>query len=208
MVSYSPLYHPASLGACEREHKEIKHGLKAALVEMGQQHQSRWMDALPFVMLGRHTVYQPALGTSAAEVVLGECPTIPGDLVTHSPEGTNIQHLLDQLRAKAAKPTAPTVVPPQPVYFPATAETCTHVMVEVAKKTPLGPTYRGPFEIIERLGDSCLKVKVGDYVSGKPRFEVVHWNNCQPAPVDENTIMDQRPTLGRPPNRQVNSEES
>ena len=85
VVSYSPLYHPASLGACEREHKEIKHGLKAALVEMGQQHQSRWIDILPWVILGRHTVYQPALGASAAESVLGECPPITGVLVTHEP---------------------------------------------------------------------------------------------------------------------------
>ena len=43
-------------------HRDLKVGLKTCLLEMADQHQTQWQDALPWVLLGRHTSYQPDLG--------------------------------------------------------------------------------------------------------------------------------------------------
>ena len=86
---------------------------------------------------------------------------------------------------------------PKPVYWPAAAEKASHVYVEVAKKTPLGPNFDGPFEILERINDTSIRLKVGEYTNGQPRTEVRHWHSCQPykfQPTEEVS----RPTLGRP----------
>ena len=39
-VTYSALYRPQAIGLLERQHRSIKDSLKAAIVEMGQQHQA------------------------------------------------------------------------------------------------------------------------------------------------------------------------
>ena len=52
-VKYSALYRPQSVGMLERQHQGLKNSLKAALIDMGDTHQSKWLDFLPFVLLGR-----------------------------------------------------------------------------------------------------------------------------------------------------------
>ena len=200
IVSYTPTFHPASLGHLERQHREIKKGLKASLLRMGDEHQDRWMEALPWCMLSRHTVYQPDLDASAAEMVMGQCPIIPGDIARSSnPSFPDIKTLLQSLRQNASKePVQTSFHGRQPVYWPTSAEKASHVWVQVGKPTPLGPQFRGPYPITQRLGKSCLEVQVGEYVNGEPRLDVVHWNNCQPAVVKPGAPNATRPKLGRP----------
>ena len=57
-VKYSALYRPQSIGMLERQHQGLKHSLKAALLDMGETHQSKWLDFLPFVLLGRRVAFQ------------------------------------------------------------------------------------------------------------------------------------------------------
>merc|ERR1711951_38473 len=80
VVNYTPLYHPASLGGLERQHRDIKASLNAVLYHMGDQHGSRWLSALPWVLLGRRSAYQQDLGTSPAELAFGQTPLVPGAL--------------------------------------------------------------------------------------------------------------------------------
>ena len=80
-VAYTPPYHSSLLGGVERQHKDLKTGLKASLMDMGDQYGEKWMDRLPWVLLGRRTTYQPALKATPAEMVLGSNPTIPGDVI-------------------------------------------------------------------------------------------------------------------------------
>ena len=88
-VAYTPPYHPASLGHIERQHKDIKVGLKTALYAMGDKHGKNWLSHLPWVLLARRTALQPDLGTSPAEMTLGMHPRLPpaslGSRVNHSP---------------------------------------------------------------------------------------------------------------------------
>ena len=167
---------------------------------MGDQHGENWLRALPWVLLGRRTAFQPDLGTSSAELVLGDTPSVPGDLVGADINGDeNIPQLLERLRAKAGRPPVQTAhhSPPKP-YLPAAMANATHVYVRKGKDTPLGPKFRGPYLILERQGESCLKVRTGSFVNGRPREETVHWNNCKIAYFWENPFEVDRPTLGRP----------
>ena len=70
-VKYSALYRPQGIGMLERQHRSIKTSLKAAIEEMVDKHEHKWMDHLPWVLLGRRTALQPDVGASASELALG-----------------------------------------------------------------------------------------------------------------------------------------
>ena len=149
---------------------------------MADKSGSRWLQALPWSILGRNTAYQPDLGTSPAELVFGAMPRLPGELIDPEP-GVPLDQLLDTLRTKAARDPTPTSHHRElPVHLPQAAMDCTHVWVKIGKPKPLGPLWEGPYPIIERIGKSVLKVRVGNWASGQPRHELQHWNNCFPSP--------------------------
>ena len=80
----------------------------------------------------------------------------------------------------------------------AKAWTCSiHVWTKVQKPTPLGRRWDGPYKILERLGDTSLKIQVGEFASGQPRSEIRHWRSCQPADFEPEETAE-RPKLGRP----------
>ena len=149
---------------------------------MATTHQSRWSEALPWVLLSRRTDYQPDLGACPAELVLGQVPRVPGDLVEFEDEPA-IPELLEKLRKNAAREPVQTAHHNKPqVHMPKDTQNCTQVWVKKGKPTILGPIFEGPYEIKERLGQSCLQLRTGSWTSGEPRMEVAHWNNCAPAP--------------------------
>ena len=167
---------------------------------MGNDSADKWLSKLPWVLLGRRTAFQQALGCSPGELVLGTNPTVPGDIVGDpGPPLSNaqIKELLEALRQQAAAPpTQTTHNRAQPVYMPDLSRT-THI--KLGKPKPLGKQYEGPFEITERLGTSCIRIRVGSYANGDPRYEVQHWSNCRPAAIEQNTGPATRPSRGRPP---------
>ena len=61
----------------------------------------------------------------------------------------------------------------------------------------MGPRFDGPFLIVERLSNSCLKVKVGLYANGDPKFEMQHLSNCKAVALGTDTTPAQRPLVGR-----------
>ena len=73
----------------------------------------------------------------------------------------------------------------------------------------MGSNFDGPFEIVERMGSSCVKVRVGSYANGKPRLEVQHWSNCKPAVLAQGAQEGQKVARGRkkkPPDITTNVE--
>ena len=200
IVSYTPPLHPSSLGHLERMHRDLKYGLKTSLIDMANKYKDLWCDALPWVLLGRHASYQPDLGASPAEMVFGTCLKLPGDLVRDGdPTEADVTNLVDVLRMKADRPPVQTAHHRQvPEYWPASAAKATHVFLKKGKLTPLGATFEGPFEIVRKIGDSCMEVKVGLFRSGHPRIITAHWNNVRPAVLKPGTPLASRVPLGRP----------
>ena len=198
IVSYSPIYRPAAVGHIERQHRELKTGIRAVLVEMAETHQEDWMSILPWTVLGRNTTFQPDLGASPAELAFGCEPRLPGDVAVSQEEPLDVPKLLAELRANAAKKPVETALHTKPKpYFPPAAQNAELVWTKRQKRTPLDPLWDGPYPIVKKLGKSCLKMKVGMTVAGHPRTQVVHWSNCKPAePGDLEPA--QRPALGRP----------
>ena len=83
--------------------------------------------------------------------------------------------------------------------MPPDTATATQVWTKRAKKGPLDPSYDGPYDIVERLGDSSLRIKVGEYADGRDRTEVRHWSSCYPMKPDSHLESTTRPALGRKP---------
>ena len=200
IVSYTPTYHSASLGHLERQHRDIKQGLRACLMEMGDQHGTKWPQALPWVLLHKRVAFQPDLGASPAELVFGDVLTIPGDLTgAHLEKDSSLPHLLDRLRKNAARAPVQTSHHAQPKEnIPADIETATHVYVKKPKPCPLGRKYDGPLFITSREGNSCIKVRRGYYANGKPREDLIHWDNAKPAYFLDEPFTNEGPSLGRP----------
>ena len=155
------------------------------------------------MLLGLRTAFQADLNTTSAELVLGTNPTIPGALVGEpGPEPTSQQltQLLESLRQRAAQPALPTTSHQHPpVNVPADLDRVTHVRIKRHKLGPLQHAYEGPFPIVERVGGSCIRVRVGSYADGRPRMELHHWANAKPAILAPETPVAERVALGRKP---------
>ena len=157
------------------------------------------MECLPWVMLGRNTTWNPKLQASPSELVFGEVPLLPGDLSV-DPPGEHLEQLLNRLRRNADRDPVQTSMHKETTpYMPNTTRTASHVYVRVQKPTPTGPLFKGPYEIVDRIGNSSITVSMGDYANGKPRTELHSWRNCQPAHLRPGTESATAPKLGRKP---------
>ena len=164
---------------------------------MGEEYQSQWTDILPWVLLGRRTSYHEELKATPSQMLFGEDPPLPGELrPLHNSE--NLQQILEKAKANVNRPLPQTQLHrTAKQYMPPATQTAKQVYVKCAKPTPLGPRYDGPYNIVERLGDSALKLHTGNFVSGKPRTKVRHWNTCHPLDPSLQLPAASRPTLGR-----------
>ena len=69
---------------------------------MGDEFQSNWMRALPFVLLSRRTSYHNIIKATPAQLVFGEDPRLPGDL-TPLQEGQTSAQLLSTTTANVSR---------------------------------------------------------------------------------------------------------
>ena len=169
---------------------------------MGDKHQERWMDFLPYVLLGKKVTYQPDLGTSAAELTLGGSPVLPGVVVpdVNPSERKSNHELLKTLQTKASVPAVPMSRhsgPPE-VYEPPDFHSATHVYIKIDKPNNLGEKWQGPFIIVDRPTNTTVTIRVGYDKDGFPRLECHHWNNCRIAYLHPDVQDAQRPQRGRP----------
>ena len=75
----------------------------------------------------------------------------------------------------------------------------THVYLKSDNPQGLQPRWHGPYPISKRLGTTTIEVKTGTYANGSSRLECHSWNNAKPAYLADDTVIAQRPKLGRPP---------
>ena len=197
-VEFTPPYHAQSLGSVERQHRDLKVGLRARLLDSGGGND--WFHHLPDVLLGRATAYQKRLRTSSAMVVYGVPLQVPGDLLRPTAEGTelDVQAVVDRMQTAAAQTPPPTTDFHYDVHFPESAARATAVFVKTVK-SGLGPLKSGPYPIVKREGKSALVLDYGKDAGGQARHKVQHWANCQPANLADDAELATAPRRGRKP---------
>ena len=190
------------MGMLERQHRGLKDSLKAALVDMGDTHQERWLDALPFVLLGKNVAFQPDLDASPSELCFGTNVRIPGQILHDPgslPDSSTLQEILKAVRTntlREAKQPSRHNPPEKPLED--LPEDVTEVYARQHKTTGLQTPFEGPFKIHKRLTKSVIQLEVGVYKDGSKRFELRHLNDLRLAHPDSMAAPAQRPKLGRP----------
>merc|ERR1711990_693777 len=104
------LYSPMSNSMVERQHLNLKNSLKSALLDMGNAHQDKWVDQLPWTLLARRVALHQDVGASPSELVFGKVPLIPGVIAKEGMEMTTpqLRDLLTNLQRKSALPAVQT----------------------------------------------------------------------------------------------------
>ena len=147
-VKYSALYRPEAIGMLERQHRGLKDSLKAALIDMGEKHQDKWLDFLPFVLLGRRVAFQPDMGASASEMTFGKNVTVPGE-VLHDPDTIEGEEayktLLNLVKTNTDRPVSQPSRHAKPeVPLHGIADDVTHVYTRQHQTTGLQSHFEGP----------------------------------------------------------------
>ena len=201
-VNFTPAYHASTNGAIERRHQTVKNALKASLVDMGNSHGDKWASALPWVLMGKRTAFQPDLDTSAALLTLGKSPQLPSQLLGDPGPPLNsleIKSLLEELYKMSANPALQTSTVTSPIDIEFTNK-ATHVYVKIDNPTGLSGRFEGPYEIVSRPSRSQVEVRVGSFASGAPRLQTYSWSSCKVAHLRQGQPEGSRPALGRKPN--------
>lgn len=190
-LSYTTAYHPQSNGMVERFHRRLKEALKSRLND------ARWINQLPWVLLGLRTTVKEDIGASPAEMVYGSAISIPGEFlpatVSTTSEAEHIQQLRDIVGNLKPTPTSHH----QPNQLSPTPGTLTAEYVFLRRDMHRGPLvrpYDGPFKVINH-GEKLVKIQVGN------RTETVSIDRCKPAHLDptEDIPSPTLPRRGRPP---------
>ena len=201
-VEFTPRYRPQANAGVERQHQSLKNSLKATLLELGDKHREKWVDVLPWVLLGRRSAFQEDLGTSPFQLTFGQAPVLPGSLVGDPgpiPTKPELQELLASLEAAADVPAVPmSRHGAGPKVYSKDIDKASHVYLKLDNPLGLQHRYHGPYYINKRTGDTTIEVKTGTFKSGTDRLELHSWNNAKPAYMSEDTPVAERPKLGRP----------
>ena len=206
-VNYSALYRPESQGLLERQHRDIKESLKAAIEDMVDKHQGKWLDQLPFVLLGKRVALQPDLGASPSELAFGLNVRIPGQILRDPGEletEEELRSLLEQVRRNTNNPPVQTsrhIQPEKPLA--SIPDNVTHVYTRQHKAVGLQTPWEGPFRIESRPSRSTVQLDVGTYKNGEKRYEIRHFNDLKLAHPDSAAAEAVRPKLGRPPKTSI-----
>ena len=188
-VNFTALYSPMTNAMVERQHQSIKNSLKAALLEMGDAHQDKWADQLPWTLLSRRVALHQDSGTSSSELVYGKSPIIPGALLQPAEEMSQnqLRDLLKNLQSKSSTPAVQTSthLPPPSSPDAELPPGTTHVMARQHKTLGLDPSYQGPFRLLEQVSRSQVKIQIGHNRDGSIRTELRRLQDIKPADVAE-----------------------
>ena len=170
---------------------------------MGNTHQDKWVDQLPWTLLSRRVAVHSDIGASPSELVFGKTPVIPGAIVQTGQGMSNdqLRDLLTNLQKKSALPAVQTSSHQPPPSLP-DAELppgTTHVFTKNHKTLGLDSSWSGPFPILEHISRSQIKIKVGLTKDGQVRSEIRRLHDVKPAFIADDVVPAERPRRGRKP---------
>lgn len=146
-------YNPKANGIIERWHRTIKSAIKCHKTD-------KWMDVLPFVLLGLRSIHKEDLGATSAELVYGTTLRLPSEFFHDSGTDCNAPDYVTKIKncLQDIKPVQTSKHTSRSVFVEQRLNTCSHVFVRTdAVRTPLQPTYKGPFPVSERR-DKYFKI--------------------------------------------------
>ena len=175
-IHHTTSYHPQSNGILERWHRALKASLRARLTG------PRWIEQLPWVMLGLRTAPKEDLATSPADIIYRHSLKVPGDVLQPPPSRSE-----------------PPCVPQHPIHHdrpgPSVAKQLLdspYVFVRVdSHRGPLERPYNGPFKVIHKDEKTFLLDFGG-------RCDRVSIDRLKPAPMPQQTRSGR---IIKPPNR-------
>ncbi|KOC60712.1 Gag-Pol polyprotein [Habropoda laboriosa] len=150
-------YHPAANGMVERVHLQIK-----AAIKCHQTH--KWAEILPIVLLGIRTAWKEDLGATPSQMLYGANIRLPGEFFKPSTATTALSNFVTQLRREMKQlQLAPgSRHSTRSTFVYKELSTSQYVFLRHdATRTPLQPTYDGPYEVLER-GSKTFVIKVND----------------------------------------------
>nr|VZI27955.1 unnamed protein product [Spirometra erinaceieuropaei] len=151
-------YHIADNGMVERFHRLLKTALHAI------EDPGNWSDNLPLALLGIRAALKSDLGRSAAGLLFGTTPRLPGELVTPTSRGAVSPNNFE-LRLRQFMRLPSPVTPRTPVtesYTEKDLDNCTHVFVLCDRVCqPLESLCKGPFRVLARNVKVC-RILCGD----------------------------------------------
>ena len=173
-------YHPCANGLVERFHRQLKASLAMS------QNPNNWVDNLPLILLSIRNVTKEDLGCTPAELVFGTSLSLPGQYFeqnTHAqPTSPFVQQLITKMSNFQFTPTRHTTTQ---TFAPKHLNDCEFVFIRKdSVKTPLTPSYQGPYKVIDRA-DKYFTVQKGH------KTDTVSVDRLKPAFIDRTDQVDQ-----------------
>ena len=138
-------YHPAANGMVERLHRQLKAAIKC-------YENDGWAEVLPIVLLGIRSAIKEDLKASSSELLYGTTLRLPGEFFQTSNKESTSDFVKDLRRKmRLLKPVPGTRHGTRKTFIFKELSSSPFVFVRHdAIRTPLQPTYDGPFEVAER----------------------------------------------------------
>ncbi|KAK3759769.1 hypothetical protein RRG08_041727 [Elysia crispata] len=155
-LHHTSAYHPQENEMIERFHRTLKTALKACLTA------PKWVEELPWLLLGLRTTPKEDLGYSSAELVYSEPLTIPSELVppksAKSMDDLPLSFRLNILLCAPRPASHHTSALP---YLSPSLSAAKHVYVrQDGTKGPLQRPYSGPYAVLTP-GDKTFLIDIG-----------------------------------------------
>ena len=143
-------YHPQHNGKVERMHRSLKDAIRSRL-----NGRKMWLNELPWALLGLRACPNGDTGISPAQMVMGQQPDLPGQIVMPKENISDPSDFAKELHKSLS--SQPVVKNPwhggekRRAYIPEGLKSCKYVLLRVdATKPSLSLRYRGPYQVLRR----------------------------------------------------------
>jgi len=189
--SLTTAFHPQSNGLVERMHRRLKDALRARLAG------PRWLEHLPWVLLGLRSAPGEASAVSPASSVYGAELCLPGEFldVPDPPSPSFLDDLRRRLDQSAPVPVRHNLTSSPPSSSGALADLLSSEFVFVRRDghvPALTPLYEGPYRVLSK-SDRVFRILIGS------KADSVAVSRLKPAYLPAGAGPALPPARGRPP---------
>lgn len=182
-------YHPCANGLVERFHRQLKTSLAMS------PNSTNWVDNLPLILLSIRNVTKEDLGCTPAELVFGTSLSLPGQYFEQNTNSQPTSPFVQQLKTKMSNfQFTPTRHTTKQLFTPKHLDDCDFIFIRKdSVKTPLTPSYQGPYRVIDRA-EKYFTVQKGH------KKDTVSIDRLKPAFMDSTNPVDPPTDLTDPSN--------